>query len=401
MGFDIKRARICEVSLVVNSRTGIGRTPKILSTVVFLILVSSCFAQEHEPLQAPDDVVLQFDTERGIHEFHLGELIPVRYSFSAKTIGRYVRVEQSRKLEGGGPLEISCVPQGEAKVSPPLSSDSVRFHKMLTEPCGSAGFEGGVSGGCVECNGANPLTGTPLSFEVPLNMYVHFRTAGIYTCQASSAEIASALPDGTIEAALMVKSKPIILTIVDDPAWARSAAIAYGDEYRKACGGDVIAEQHFLRCSDLAQRIIYLDTPDSLKIEVKMLDGVQRGWDNGFWEAIQHSSQPENALQLMESRFQEPDFQVSSGTIEWLAIADIKQISPNSFEGGALEEYHEQAVASLRKYVRLLGSSLARKNSTVLLESLKTYWAYTEQRYCDGDTLIPEEERNDALRFLQ
>lgn len=399
----MKWARICVRSIwVVNSCARTGQTQRIwLSTVVLLVLASSCFAQEHEPLQAPDDVVLQFDTDGGIHEFRVGELIPIQYSYSAKTAGRYVRVEQSRNLEGGRPLQISCAPQGEAGVSHPSSSDRLRFNEMLMEPCGSAGFGGGVGGGCVDCNGVYPLTATPLSFKVPLNMYVRFRSAGTYTCQASSAEITRALPDGMTEPALMVKSKPMVLTIVDNPAWAASAAIAYDDEYRKVCGGDVIAEQRFLRCSNLAQRITYLDTPDSLMIEVKMLDGVPRGWDNGFWEAIQHSSWPEKALHLMESRLQDADFQVSSDMLEWLAITDIRQISPNFFEGGALEEYHQEAVDSLRKYVRLLGRSLSRKNSAVLSESLKTYRAYAEQNYCGGDTLIPDEERNDALRFLQ
>ena len=80
----------------------------VLSTGVLLVLVPSCFAQDAQPLPAPDDVVLQFEIDRDIHEFHIGELIPIKYAYSAKTSGRYFLVDQSSKLEGGHPITISC-----------------------------------------------------------------------------------------------------------------------------------------------------------------------------------------------------------------------------------------------------------------------------------------------------
>ena len=272
---------------------------------------------------------------------------------------------------------------------------------MLMAPCGWAGLGGSV-GGCVDCNGAFPLTPRPLGFgRVPLNMYVRFRTAGTYTCQASSADITTAPPNENRQAALLVKSNPIVLTIVNDMVWAHSAALSYGDAYGKMCRGDDVPGFPFLQCSEMAQRITFLDTAESLATEVKLLDGMSHGWDNGFWESIQHSSQPESALHLMESRMQDPDFQVSKEVIEWLAVSDLRLISPEAFKVGSLAQHHEQAVEVLRKYVRLLGSSLSRKDRTVLSESLKTYWAFAEQKYCEGETLVPTDERNQVLAFLQ
>ena len=374
----------------------------ILSTGVLLVVVPSCFAQDAQPLPAPDDVVLQFEIDRDIHEFHIGELIPIKYAYSAKESGRYFLVGQSSKLERGHPLKISCSPQAEPVAPHSPSSDNLTFNQMLMAPCGGAGFGGEIGGACADCGGGFPLTPTPLSFGVlPMNKYVRFHNGGTYNCHASSADITTEPLDETFRPALLVRSTPIVLTIVDDPVWARSAAIAYADAYRKACRGDDVAQHHFLQCSDLAQRITYLDTADALATEAKLLDGVNRGWDNGFWEAIRHSSQPESALNLMESRLQDPDFQLSREIIEWLAISDLRRTSPEAFQGGTPAQYHEEAVEALRKYVRLLGSSLSRKEQAVLPESLKAYRAFAEQKYCEGETLIPEYERNRVLQVLQ
>jgi hypothetical protein len=63
----------------------------------------------------------------------------------------------------------------------------------------------------------------------------------------------------------------------------------------------------------------------------------------------------------------------------------------------APSDYHEQAKEQLRKYVRLLGTSLAAKNSEVLDKSLKTYQMLAEERSCKGDPLILDAERAAVL----
>ena len=69
---------------------------------------------------------------------------------------------------------------------------------------------------------------------------------------------------------------------------------------------------------------------------------------------------------------------------------------PDAFQSGTPATYHAQAVEKLRKYVRLLGDSLSRKDSTVLSESGKTYRRFAEQKYCEPP-LIPTEEENQVL----
>jgi hypothetical protein len=118
---------------------------------------------------------------------------------------------------------------------------------------------------------------------------------------------------------LLVKSNPLVLTIVSDPAWANAVAILLQGAYQKLCRGNDAPEHRSLQCFDVAQRITYLDTTDSLATEVKWFDGGNHGWENGFWDAIQHSSEHKEALRLMASRMQDPDFQASTDVMEWLA----------------------------------------------------------------------------------
>ena len=395
-------AKICIRSIWVDTLARFVQTRMgFLSSGALLILSVSTFAQDAGSLQAPDDVVLQLTTEQDIHRFHVGELIPIKYSYSSKSPGKFFWVEKSERLDGGRPFEISCSAPAEPMTPHPHSADYMTFGQMLIGACPGAGFGGSVGGGCGDCDGAIPISSSSLAFSSPLNIYVRFVKAGTYTCQASSADITNAPPGDEKQTALRVVSNPLELTLIDDARWQHEAAISYGEAYGQLCRGDVIAENRFLQCSDLAQRITYLGTPDSLKTEVKLFDGVVRGWDNGFLDAIQHSSEPGIALELMESRLQDRDFQASKGIIELLAISNLKATVPGAFEVSSPADYHQQAIESLRKYVRLLGGSLSRKDKTVLLENLKTYRWYSEQTYCDGEKLISEEERNQVFESFQ
>jgi hypothetical protein len=228
-------------------------------------------------------------------------------------------------------------------------------------------------------------------------MYVRFRTSGAYSCVASAADVTTTLPDEKTRTALLLRSNPVVLTIVNDPEWAHSAAVAYADAYEKVCRGDDVPEHHSFQCFDLAERITYLDTAESLDTEVKLYDGRGHGWDNGFWDAIQQTSQPKDALRLMTNRIQDPDFQVSSTVLESLAIWELRIDSPDAFQSTAPQTYHDAAIDKLRKYVRLLGSSLPKKRSNVLLESARTYRDFADQEDCERHPLIRSEERNRVL----
>lgn len=373
----------------------------ILAAVVVFILGLSSFTQRVEPVPAPADVALQLATEGGEQQFHLGELIPIRFSYRADNPGRYIWAGNGTKLAGGHSLEIACSPAAERVKRYSTAPDDIVFGQILNADCAGVGFGGGIGGGCGDCDGELPLTTAALTFGiVPLNTYVRFCTPGIYTCQGSSAEVTAASRDEKIRPALLVKSNPITLTIVDDPAWARPAAIEYTDAYDRLCRGDDVAEHRSLQCFDVAERITYLGTVESLAIEVRGIDGRNHGWENGFWDAIRQSSHPREALRMMTSRMQEPDFQVSTSVLEWLASSELRIEVPDAFQSGTPANYHALAVEKFRKYVRLLGNSLSKKNSNVLPESAKAYRTFAEQKNCERESLISTEERSQVLAAI-
>jgi len=366
---------------------------------VVLSPVSASLAQRAEPVPAPDDVSLHFQIEGDQHRFHLGELIPMKFSYTADNADKYIYVSLSNKLAGGRGLEVTCSPPVEAvKSQPAMSPDPDRFTKMLNALCTGSGVGGGIGSGCGDCDSEYLLKDMELSFgTIPLNRYLRFRTPGTYSCVASAADITMVSRDEKIRPALLLKSKPVVLSIIDDPAWAHSAATAYADAYDKICRGDDTPEHRTtLECFDTAVRITYLDTRESLAAEVRMFDGRNHGWENGFWDAVQHSSYPEDALRLMTHRIQDADVQVSTAVLESLAIWDLK-INTDAFQNARPAIFHSTALDDLRKYVRLLGSSLPAKNRDVRLESIKSYRTYAEQEYCEGQPLIPTEERNQVL----
>jgi len=241
------------------------------------------------------------------------------------------------------------------------------------------------------------LSTTAINFgPVPLNKYVRFRNGGAYRCIASSADVTTASAEEPLRSALLVRSNPLGFTVVDDPVWAHSVAANYAETYDKLCHGNDVPEQRLSQCFDIAERITYLDAIDSLAAEVKFFDGRNHGWDNGFWEAISQTSYPADAVRLMTNRVQDPDVEVSTSTLESLASWDLRIESPDAFETGSPANYHLQAVETLRKYVRLLGSSLSRKNPKTLPESAKTYRTFAGQEHCERRALISKEEQDEV-----
>jgi hypothetical protein len=361
----------------------------------FSSVAQNSVAQNKEPLPSSAEIKLTFSTDGNRHQFYLGELIPVKFSYIATTPGRYIFVSENTKLAGGHGLDIACSGSAEpVRRSPLLTAADDKFGKMLNA-CGGFGIGGGIGSGTGDGDGEYPLSETAINFgPIALNRYVRFRSSGAYSCIASSADVTTTLKDEKTRPALLVKSNPLDLTLLDDPAWARSAAISYADAYAKLCRGDDVLEHHSLQCFDVAERLAYLDTPESLSAEVKFFDGKNHGWDNGFWDAIQTSSYPADAVRLMTDRIQDPDVEVSISILNWLASQDLRIESPDAFETDSPAIYHSQAVDKVRKFVRLLGSSLSKKNPDVRAEGAKTYSFFAEQKYCEGQPLITKEEQS-------
>ena len=366
---------------------------------VLFVVGLACLAQDEQPIPAPDDVLLTLRTEGGRRQFYQGEPIGVEYSYTALP-GRYLYVSRIGRLAGGRPLRVECNPAVEltSDASAASSVESSRFQQMLIEPGCGVGFGGGVGGSCVDCDEEDPLGSVPLGFGLGhLNDYVRFRQPGD-SCRVTSAQVTTAARDEKIRPALFVKSNRVEITITDDPQSAHSATLAYAAVYDKDCRGDDVASKNFAVCSAVAAGLSYLDTAESVAMEIQLFDGRNHGWDNGFFEAIATTSHRSEAVEMMTRRVQDPDVQVSNFVLRWLAQSAMKADNPDAFESStAPGDFHAQAMEQLRKYVRLLGTSLAHKNPDALEESAKTYQRLAEQRSCKGDPLLPDAELASVL----
>ncbi|HET9743601.1 MAG TPA: hypothetical protein VFQ00_12685 [Terriglobales bacterium] len=362
------------------------RIPLLAS--VLLMLANLGQAQAPEPIPAPDDILFQFQTQSGQTRFHLGETIPVTFTFSSSSQGQYVFTDCGAWHR---PMNISCSPATDIPIRSLAHPEFNEFERMLS-PCLGPGWSDGYYG----CAEPIPLGVTPVRFPAPLSRYVRFSAPGRYACVATSTQVGK-IAGGNSGPPLMTKSEPLTFEIVDDPNWSHAAAEAYDQTYAKFCRTDDLKEAQQQRCFDIADRIANLDTIESLATEIKYFDGKQHSWDNGFWTAILATSYPTDGLRLLSERMQAADFQVSAETVKLLAIWDLKAQTPDAFSGAAPALYHEQAVAVLRRYVRLFGRSLRRKKADNLGFSANTYHEIANQQQCGSEPLISQEEQEQTL----
>jgi hypothetical protein len=96
--------------------------PRLLQTTgAILVFGMPLCAQSTEPIPAPTDLILQLSTEGDQHQFRLGELITIKYSYSAEISGKYIWVRRNQKLARGSDLGISCSPPTERTSTMPHS----------------------------------------------------------------------------------------------------------------------------------------------------------------------------------------------------------------------------------------------------------------------------------------
>jgi hypothetical protein len=376
------------------------RIPKIkqnmfgLLTILLLIPLFS-YAQKSIPIPAPDDVSLRFSTEDGRNEYHLGEPIKVKFSFSGSARSRDLYVDLSPDCAWGVDgcrMEVKCEPAGEPVVTADYFGTYDKFQRVLVGACQGKGIPlearwGGICG----CDVVGFLRNSPVYGPFPLSSYVRLRVPGNYTCYATSTQVVTSIHGERFS----TRSSPLELTLIDDPSWAHTAALEYADRYEKLCNTKEKPES-LQECVDIATRITSLDTLDSLAIEVKHVKGQAFYW-NGFWNAIWSSSHPREALRFMTKRMQDPDFRVDRDFLQELVIRSLQLDSPGIFQSSEPAIYQSQALEKLREHVRLLGSSLPNKNADTIDKSLQAYRSLAELRQCDGHPLIPDEERELVL----
>ena len=235
-----------------------------------------------------------------------------------------------------------------------------------------------------------------------------FLRPGRYQCTATAATVTEDPPGATIRHALALVSQPVVFDLVENPQWAHLVvAHASSEMNRGRCSQtnapDAPAIANGFPCWQLLQQLQYLDTEDSLREVVRLYDGLaDQPGTSLLWQAISESQHQHLALQLMETKLEQPGFAASRGSVDWIANAALREQTPAAFEENVDPAvYHERAVELLRRYVRALGRALPNKRSAALRDSRDVYQGYAHMQFCHLEPLISEEEMNSVLAAAQ
>ena len=134
---------------------------------------------------------------------------------------------------------------------------------------------------------------------------------------ATAAEVTEDPPGATIRHALALVSQPVVFDLVENPQWAHLVvAHASSEINRGRCtqtnAPDAPAIANGFPCWQLLQQLQYLDTEDSLREVVRLYDGLaDQPGTSLLWQAISESQHQHLALQLMETKLEQPGFAAS------------------------------------------------------------------------------------------
>ena len=354
--------------------------------------MTCCFAQE----PAPSDVQLTVSTENGRTQFHLGEEIRLTLRYTASVPGKYLMAGPGAKAKGWDHERLSCTPREEA-VDREADDGVVDGHKFLHAECGS-GVGGGIGGGCADCAIEGQVGPRAILKELVANRSVQFTRATTYTCTVTDGSIVTAASAPNYRA-IRLTSRPFTLTLSDDSAWSALALkAALEGMATEKCGvikGDRVA------CMELADRLRYIDTPDSLAAITQFLSNEDKfsSWQHELWLGLFQSRHQDDVIRLLEMRYTDPDFAVTAENMEALTGIRLRKAFPQAFARTTkAEDFRTAAVFLLQETLRKLGDSLPEKSPLTKAISAKTYETLASQDFCEKEAIIPEAERKRVLK---
>jgi hypothetical protein len=360
------------------------------------MLVVCCFAQE----PAPSDVQLTVSTENGRTKFHLGEEIRLTLRYTATMTGKYLMAGPGAKAKGWEPERLTCSPK-EDTVDRDADDGVVDGYKFLHAECGSGaggGTGGGTGGGCSDCNFEGSLGPRAILKELVVNRSVQFTHATTYTCTVSDGSVVTA-PSAPNYRAIRLTSQPFTLTLSDDSAWSASALKSVLDGMATEKCSQTKLDR--VPCTELADRLRYIDTSDSLAAITQFLSNEEKfsSWQHELWLGLFQSRHQDDVIRLLEMRYTDPDFAVTIENMETLTGLRLRKAFPQSFASTAkAEDYRTAAVFLLQETLRKLGDSLPGKSPLTKAISAKTYETLASQDFCEKEAIIPEAERKRVLK---
>jgi hypothetical protein len=385
---------------IVNSRAPLRTQDKAkrrgwrpaLVAVVAAALVSSVFAQS----PAPPDVQLTVSTENGRTKFHLGEEIRLTLRYTASVPGKYLMAGSGAKATGWDHERLECTPKADA-IDRDSNDGLVSGTKFLHAECG-VGSGGGIGGGCAHCGIEGTLGPNAILKELMVNRVLQFSRPTSYSCTVTDSSVVTAASAPQYRA-VQLKSHPFTLELSDDSSWSAAELKSVLDGIASEKCRPVKEER--VGCLELADRLRYLDTPDSLAAITQFLSNEDKfsQWQHALWLGLFQSQHQDDVIRLLEMRFTDPDFAVTVENMEELTGIRLRKAFPQAFaESAKPEDFRTPAVFLLQETLRKLGDSLPGKSPSTKSVSARTYEALASQDFCEKEAIIPEAERKRVLK---
>jgi hypothetical protein len=345
---------------------------------------------------APADVQLTVSTDSGRTQFHLGEEIRLTLRYTASVPGKYLMAGPGAKAKGWDHERLVCTPK-EDIIDREADDGVVDGHRFLHAECG-AGVGGGIGGGCADCGIEGVLGPQSILKELVVNQRLQFTRPTTYTCTVTDNSVVTAASAPEYRA-MRLTSQPFTLELSDESAWSAKALKSALDAIAAEKCNPVKEER--VRCLELADRLRYLDTPDSLAAITQFLsnEGKFSPWQQQLWLGLYQSRHQDDVIRLLEMRFTDSDFAVTVENMETLTGIRLRKAFPQAFDKSARpEDFRTPAVFLLQETLRKLGESLPGKSPLTKQISAKTYESLATQDFCEKEAIIPEAERKRVLK---
>lgn len=300
------------------------------------------------------------DAATGIHlrlrltvpaaRFHQGELIPLELAYTSDIPKRYQITTSLQRFCGNDP-PVQFVLRPAAATHDP--------EKLYWASNG-----GGCAGDIL--SGIGPLSQTPVTVPALLNDLVAIDRAGIYRLYAVSHQICDLGKAQPVP--LEIRSNPIQFEVVPaDPAWQRAQLdhIRQVLDHARVADGGIPGTPR----AQAVQALRFLGGDDAAREMARRLRGEEPFSDFQFELGLIDSPQPATALAEMKKLLADPDFPISGGFLDAMAVISL---DPKTSAGELFEQRNVQEHALREQLADVLsskrGEALAVSLDTVMQE---------------------------------
>ena len=331
--------------------------------VLFLPLVASALAQPAEtPTPTPPidpKVELKISILGSRHEFHIGEIIPIKLAFSSKLKKRYQLNEAQYDRSGRMEYEHFIVTPTDGVVDP------------------LANYERGMGGGLT---GYQFLTRKPWTIELNLNEWVRFTRPGEYKLSVSSERVELPDPSSPMGTSpVTARSNETTLKIsAADPAWQKQVFDGAVATLKRRVPVK-LEDTETSPAYHALETLRFLGTPEATRELANQLCGESPGrLDFVCYIGLVSSPHPEVAREALQKALADADRPVDDTLLDALSMLE----SPHIGRWVRPQEKRK----TLEELVQILPNKRGKALSISLYTALNEVWTPVDEQLLSKQT---------------